>query len=68
MANASDQAFLLKGYLRAGGLPMPLAPLFFLARTGFASRVREVERRVPAEEGARYTSLCRSPYEEAWKP
>lgn len=72
MANASDQVFLMKGYLGAGGQPMPFASLFFPARTEFASRVREVVRRVSAmaaaEKGARYTPLYRSPYEEAWKP
>ncbi|MEY9859069.1 hypothetical protein ABH935_004696 [Catenulispora sp. GAS73] len=51
---------------------MPLASLFFPARTEFASCVREVVRRVPvmaaAEEDAWSTPLRQCSYEEAWKP
>ena len=71
MANASDQAFLMKGYLRGGGPPMLLAPLLLPARVEFVSHVREVVRRVlvmpAAVEDARYTPLRRGPYGEVRK-
>ena len=72
VANVSDQAFLMKGYPRGGGLPMLFASPFLPAPKTFASHVREVVRRVPAmaatDKGARYARLRRSPHKKVWKP
>ena len=69
MVNASDLAFLMKGYLRAGDRPMPLASLFLRARTESVSRVRKVAPRVlvmaAAAEDARFARLRRGLYEGA---
>jgi len=60
MASVSDQAFLMRGYLREGGPPMLLASLFLPARAEFVSDIRDVVRRVlvmaAADEDARYSA------------